>query len=254
MLTALARSPVVLQFRCFGTFTLIGENDWSAKPARARGRELLQYLVAHPNGFASREVLAEAFWPELSIDEVGNRLHLAASGARASLRDALDDVDPIRCVEGAYGWHASVAIVSDVTRFTACYNDGSPAAMREAIAIYGGELFANDRAEWIVPLRVRYTSAYLTMLERLARHALSNDDHAGSLDYGLQLRAEDPGHESAARLVMHCFAKLGRRHSAIAEYDSLCRHLRRGLNVKPTAETEALRRAILSGDHEGGAR
>ncbi|MBV8370800.1 MAG: hypothetical protein JO036_17950 [Candidatus Eremiobacteraeota bacterium] len=247
-MTALVKSSVVLSFRCFGTFTLLGEDDWSAKPARARGRELLQYLVAYPNGFASREALAEAFWPELSIDEIGNRLHLAASGARASLRAVLGDVDPIRCVEGAYGWNPALTVASDVTRFTACYADGSPAAMREAIDIYGGELFANDRSEWIVPLRVRYASAYVTMLERLARHALSNEDHAGSLDYGLRLRAEDPGHESAARLVMHCFAKLGRRHSAIAEYESLCRHLRRGLNVRPTAETEALRRAILNGE------
>jgi DNA-binding SARP family transcriptional activator len=247
-MTALAKSSSVLHFRCFGTFTLLGETDWSAKPARARGRELLQYLVAYPKGFTAREALAEAFWPELSVDEIGNRLHLAASGARASLRTAIGDVDPIRCVEGAYGWNRGVTIVSDVARFSVCYSDGSPAAMREAIAIYGGELFANDRAEWVVPLRVRYASAYVTMLERLARHALANDDHAASLDYGLRLRAEDPAHESAARLVMHCFAKLGRRHSAIAEYETLSRYLRRGLNVKPTAETEALRRAILSGD------
>src|ERR1700760_2603986 len=74
-------SPAVLRFRCFGTFTLVGASDWSAKPARARGRELLQYLVAYPNGLASRAALAEAFWPELSIDAIGNRLHLAASGA-----------------------------------------------------------------------------------------------------------------------------------------------------------------------------
>jgi DNA-binding SARP family transcriptional activator len=238
--------PVVLRFRCFGTFTLLGENAWSAKPARARGREFLQYLVSHPNAFVSREVLADAFWPDLCIDEVSNRLHLAASGARAALRDAID-ADPIRCVEGAYGWSPSVAIVSDVTRFTECYHDGSSAAMREAIGIYTGDFFANERADWIVPLRVRYASANATMLERLAREALANDDHAGSLDYALRLRAEDPSHESAARLVMRCFAKQGRRGSAIAEYEALRRHLRRSLNVEPATETESLRRAILSG-------
>lgn len=246
-MTVFAPSSAELHFRCFGTFTLLGEGEWSAKPARARGRELLQYLVAYPNRFASRTALADAFWPELSIDEIGNRLHLAASGARASLRHALGEVDPIRCADGAYGWSSAVTIVSDLTRFAACYDDGSPAAMREAIALYGGELFANEPAEWMVPLRVRYANAYLTILERLARDALAVHDHATSLDYGLRLRAADPGHESAARLVMHCFAKLGRRGSAIAEYESLCRDLRRELNVRPTAETEALRRAILRG-------
>lgn len=247
-MTTLPKSSLVLSFRCFGTFTLLGANGWSAKPTRARGREFLQYLVSHPNRFVSRDALAEAFWPEASIDEVGNRLHLAASGARASLREAIGDVDAIRCADGAYGWNPSIAVVSDLTRFTECYGDGSAAAMREAIGIYAGDFLANERGDWILPLRVRYASAYFTMLERLAREALARDDHAGSLDYGLRLRAEDPGHESAARLVMQCFAKLGRRACAIAEYEALRRHLRRGLNVKPTAETEALRSAILNGD------
>src|SRR5208283_2591949 len=95
------------------------------------------------------ERLIELFWPDESGESVAHRLHLAASALRAALRRVLDGFDALRCSGPGYLWHPSLRIVSDVETFGRLYRDGSPAAAREAVGIYAGELLAGEPGEWL---------------------------------------------------------------------------------------------------------
>lgn len=238
---------LTLNFRCFGMFAFLGVRGWEVGPPLKRGREFLQYLAVHARSMVGRDTLAEAFWPDAQMESVSHRLHLAASGARAALRGSIEAVDPIRCVSGAYGWHPSINVRSDALRFDECYGNGSLAAAEEAVNLYVGEFLAGETGDWILPTRLRYASAYVALLERLADDAMKRGDRETALRHALQLVETDRGHEGAARLAMRCLARLGRRTLAIAQYEQLRRYLKAQLGVKPTAETRKLRDRILKG-------
>jgi DNA-binding SARP family transcriptional activator len=135
--------------------------------------------------------------------------------------------------------------MTDVEAFLDAVRGESPQELLRAKSLYGGELLGSDAAEWIEPLRVRCAAAYVSVLERLAENAVSYGEYDGALSLGLELVAFDRGHEGASRLVMRCFAALGRRGRALAEYEALRAHLRKHLGLEPAPETRQLIRTIV---------
>jgi DNA-binding SARP family transcriptional activator len=213
-------------------------------------------LALNPARTVSRARLSELFWPDLCADAVKHRLHIAASGARTFLREILNGVDAIRCTPEGYAWTPGLQVTSDISRFTDLYRNGSTEAMSEAVALYGGELFAGDQSDWLQPARVKYATMYATMLERLASEAFSSGSFETALHFGLDLLAADRAHEGASRLVMRSFSAVGRRGQAAAEYETLRAYLRKHLGIEPMPETTALIRTIMGHDgavHRTGA-
>jgi DNA-binding SARP family transcriptional activator len=237
-----------LHVRSLGGFWFRTGGEWVAGPAFKRGREFLEYFCAYPRATASRDSLAETFWPSVDAESALHRLHIAACGARSVLRKMFPGIDAIRCTGGAYTWHPDVTLTSDVERFLAYYREGSLEAMSAAIGMYAGEFLAGDDAEWMYPLRVRCSSLYATMLERLAADAMSRGDHIAALDLGLRLVESDRAHEGATRLTMQALAALGRRGAALAEFDELARYLKAHLGIDPAADTLRVRATILAGE------
>jgi DNA-binding SARP family transcriptional activator len=243
----LAERPArpVLRVACFGGFRIFAPEDPATTHEPRRGREFIQYLVLHARRTASRERLAELFWPDLPPEVVKHRVHMAASSARNFLRQILQGFDAIRCTAEGYCWHPAMQVESDVDRFAALYHAGSPPAIREAVTLYAGELLEGEHGDWLAPTRVKYATMYASMLEKLALLAYEQRDFERALDYGQDLLALDRAHESAARLVMRCFDLLGRRGRAVAEYRALRDYLRRHLGSEPMPETTAVIRRIV---------
>ena len=241
------RAADVLQVRCLGTFAFRAAGTWSAGPPFKRGRELLQYLVSYPRVAASRETLAEAFWPSLDGECVTHRLHLAVSGARAALRAAFPDVEVIQCNGGSYTWHPAVHIESDFESLLSSYRSNEIRALESGVALYTGEYLAGENADWIYPLRARCANAYVTMLERLVELSSERGDRIGALEYAMRLLETDRAHEGATRTAMRLLAATGRRGAALSEYEALARYLRRHLAIEPSEQTTALRDEIIAG-------
>jgi DNA-binding SARP family transcriptional activator len=228
---------VELRFRFFGTFSIGSAAEWRSGPAPKKGREFIQYLGAYPRRVATRDELAEAFWPGNETDAVAHRIHLAASGARRYLRDMLSGRDVIDCVPGGYSWHPSVRVTSDADDLFALCRTGTIESLEAVAQLYGGAFLAGEIADWTQPLRVRCASAFGSAIDRLASLAFACGDYGKALAYGLQLVEAEPGHEGATRLVMQCFAALGQRSRAVEQYDVLCAYLRRHLGLAPMPET-----------------
>lgn len=247
-LTRHATPATTLTVQCLGEFRIAGVHGWVDSPAAKRGRDLLQYLVLRPRQPVARVRLCDAFWPDADGDSVTHRLHIAVSGARAFLRDILDGVDAIRCTNDGYAWHPAVNISSDVVPFVEHYEAGSPAAYKRAVALYHGDLFEGETADWLQPARVKYAAMYASMVEHLALLAFDAGAFAVALHHGLQLLDIDRAHEGASRLVMRSFQALGRRGPAIAEFESLRAYLRKHLGIDPMPETRRVVEAIISGE------
>lgn len=240
--------PIRLEFRCLGAFTFRGLGEWRSGPARAAGGQFLQYLVSHPHSAVSRDKLADALWPDLDADQSAHRLHLAASGARNTLRAIVPAVNPILFSDGSYAWNPALSIERDIDLLERSFDDGSPTAHIAGVRVYAGDFLTGETADWVLPMRLRYEHMYVAMLESLARTALEARDYSHATSYALALISVDRAHELATQLAMICFAKSGRRARALAEYDCLERYLRRWLGVPPTLETQRLRTKIRSGE------
>lgn len=241
-------AETAIRVQCLGEFRFATADGWQPGPPPKRGRNLLQYLVLRPHQPVSRARLCDTFWPGSDLDCLGNRLHIAASGARTYLREILGGFDAIRCTVDGYGWHPAVRLRSDLKTFSALYDDASATALREAISHYRGELFEGEDGDWFQPARVKYATMFASVLERLAWAAFDRGAFETALHYGLELLAIDRAHEGASRLVMRCFGALGRRGRALAEYEALREYLRRHLSVEPMDETTALIEKIMASD------
>ena len=237
-----------LRFRCFGQFELLGANGWKLGPSHKGGREFLEYLACHPHSITSRETLIDAFWPDVDFEVAAHRLHQAASGARTALQAAVPELDPIQYTGGCYGWHPAITIETDAMQLDEYYKEGSVEAFEHAVDLYTGELLAGESAEWVLRRRLHFAYEFVGMLERLALDAFERKRYDVAAEYALRLSNVDPAHEDAARLAMRCFANLGRRSLALAEYETLRQYLRKYLSVLPTQQTEDLRRHIAKGD------
>lgn len=239
-------AAVVLNVRCFGEFRFDGPGESRPAPAAKRGRNLLQILALRPGQLVSRGRLCELLWPGSDAESLANRLHISASGARSFLREILRGFDAIRCTAEGYAWHPAIQLRSDLAAFSNLYEEGSAASLNEAIALYRGELFEGDDADWFQPARVKFATMYASAVERLAWGAFDGGSFERALQYGLELLALDRAHEGASRLVMRCFGALGRRGRALAEYDALRAYLRRHLSVEPMPETSTLIQKIMA--------
>jgi DNA-binding SARP family transcriptional activator len=238
---------VMVEFRFLGTFAVRCGGSWHPGPPPKKGRELLQYLGTYPRRVATRDELAAAFWPGIDIDAVVHRLHLAASGARAYLRNLSGGSDALQCIGGGYAWSPGIVVTSDAERFIASTRSATPQALRSAVDLYGGDYLAGDYAEWLHPTRVRIAAARACALEAIARDHLERGSFATALAFGLDLVEAEPGHETGTRLVMRSYAALGQRTRALEQYNYLKKYLAREIGVEPTDETHRLAFELVGG-------
>jgi DNA-binding SARP family transcriptional activator len=173
----------------------------------------------------------------------------------------------LRAVLAQYGVAGVVSLTSDLVvlasdvwidaeAFRALAHQARAAAndiglFEQALALYAGDLLPEDIYEdWAASPREELRSLRQQLLLDLARlrEALGTPERA--IERLQQVVAAEPLHEEAHRALMRVYARLGRRHQALRQYQ-LCREvLDRELGIDPSDETEALQHSILEGSDE----
>jgi DNA-binding SARP family transcriptional activator len=138
---------------------------------------------------------------------------------------------------------------TDTAEFDALYGEGrrlekmlgmsgSVMYYETAIELYRGDYLVEDLYEdWTMFERERLISAYLDMLDRLAKYYRDSGRYHDSIQACYRLLQKDPCFESAYRLSMECYAQLGLITRASEQY-RMCEHvlgLRHGM--EPSEET-----------------
>jgi DNA-binding SARP family transcriptional activator len=240
-----------------GNFRLLSQG----RPIAQRGRkieQLLSILALRLDRPTTRSMLLQAIWPECDRELASQSLNSLIYHLRKGLRGALADQPPILCDDSVYRLNTQAGITVDVAIFDRHFkaakqlhcagdSDGAAAEMHQAVQLYHGDLIDTSLVELAVE-RERLRSEYLDSLSYLADGALRRREWEAGLDLGHAMLKADPCLEEAHRILMRCYAALGKRTQAIRQFE-LCRDvLRQEFDLEPERETLLLERAIRDGN------
>jgi len=212
----------------------------------ARPRELLVYLLMHPEG-RTKEQAGLAFWPDASTAQLRNNFHVTLH----RLRKALGNGDWIVLTGDRYCVDPTVVQELDVADFdrdvaaarraVKRQQEGATGQLEQALARYRGDLLDGEPVgDWHLEHRGRLQRLYVDSLMELgARHAKEEREQKAAETYRRVL-ARDELHEDALVALMRCHAGLGERSQALRVYRRFADRMREELDAEPAGEAHRL--------------
>ncbi len=239
-----------LRITLFGGFEARLGSGETVSLAGRKAQALLAYLALPPGETHSRDKLVALLWSDRGEQQARGSLRQALG----ELRKALGDADPPPLVAGrdAVALDAG-AVEVDVADFERLIDDGTPAALEHAAALYRGDLLdgigVNDPAfeEWLRNERARLHDRAREALSSLLDHETGTGDAERAIATARRLLALDPLQEAVHRTLIRLYAGKGDRALALKQYQACCDVFRVELGLKPEAETERLLDEIRAG-------
>ena len=197
-------------------------------------------------------------WPEADIEAARNNLRQTLHLARQILRGETNSVSGM--LTDHNGWlcltHEGEIWVDAEAFETAaaeCRQSKDARTYQAALALYTGELLAEDRYEdWIATRRESLRDLYLSLLSELGRMFEALGDTEQAIDIYHQLVAIDPTAEHAHRALMRLYTLKGYRQRALQQYHRLREILDRELALDPDLDSRRLHEDILYGRFQTG--
>jgi DNA-binding SARP family transcriptional activator len=228
---------------------LLDDAAWSY----ARPRELLLYLLAHPDG-RTREQIGLDFWPEISAAQVKNNFHVTLH----HLRKTLGGNGWVRYQRGRY------RVAGRVRYDAAEFEDGARKALQElrarpesapaaaslasVLAAYGGDYLEEEGAgEWHLVVRDRLSRLLGDGLMELGQYYSVEGRQGEASECFRRLLEHDPVHEEAARYLMLTLSRDDRRTEALRVYERLQKELQSELGVTPAQRVRDVAEAVRAG-------
>jgi len=219
----------------------------------ARPRELLVYLLMHPDG-RTKEQVGLAFWPEASQAQLRNSFHVTLH----RLRKAIRNPDWITLSNERYRVDPEVIAEFDVAEFereiTAARRavkrreDGAAAALERALTRFRGDFLDGEPAgDWHLEHRDRLQRVFVDALMEVGDRHAEEGRNAKAADAYRRVLARDDLNEDATRALMRCYAKAGERAQALRLYQRFSERLRKELDAEPEEETQELLETIKAG-------
>jgi predicted ATPase/DNA-binding SARP family transcriptional activator len=223
-----------VKVRALGGLEIVRDGEPVEESARAR--ELLLYLLCHPEG-RTREQIGLALWPDADAAKVRNNVHVTLH----RLRKLLGAPEWITVSGDLYAVDRKRGIELDAEVFEreagAAMRARSAERLSRAIELYRGDFFENATAgEWHLETRDRLRDLYGRALDQLARLRVFENDYAGAAEAYRKLVALDNLSEEAARGLIDALLRLGDKAGAVRVWERLARALRRELGLFPTVD------------------
>lgn len=219
----------------------------------ARPRELLVFLLMHPDG-CTKEQVGLAFWPEASSAQVRNSFHVTLH----RVRKALGGSEWIVLNNDRYRLDPAIACEFDVALFerelTAArraltrQEEGAVALLERALARYHGDFLDGEPVgDWHLTHRDRLQRLCMDGLVALGGSLIETERFPKAAEAFRRVLARDELHEEAWRQLMVCHARMGERPQALRLYQRLTDVLRKELDAEPDDETTALYERLQRG-------
>jgi predicted ATPase/DNA-binding SARP family transcriptional activator len=217
---------------------------------RRTARDLLLLLLITPGHRLPREQILDRLWPQTAPQAAERALRVALHSLRRVLEPDLHEGRASAYIEAAGGvvamrqeaglWVDADAFEAALTRAERASDGERVSALREAVALCGGELLADKPyADWAVARREWLRRAWRRAVLELAEHELASAPLT-PVPVLERLVAEDPTDEAAHCALMRAFFAGGRRDEALRQYARCIAALRDELEAEPSAETAAL--------------
>jgi DNA-binding SARP family transcriptional activator len=249
----------MLAIRCLGPFEISRAGESISTGWRAKGRELLAYLVAHPAG-APKDRIIDELWPDVEPRVGGARFDRCATYVRATARGTEDSRMYVERVgESAYrldegAWWVDVWEFERLIRQAERSDDADEAVtkFRDAVALYRGEFCDDAYYPWLEGIRERSRNLFVEACGRLAYLLSTVEEHDQALSVLDRAIQTDPVCEDLVRRAIAVEAALGRRGAALARYRKLEATLDEQLSVEPDPETRGLVERLLGPRERAG--
>jgi DNA-binding SARP family transcriptional activator len=251
--------PHMLAIRCLGPLDISRVGESIPTGWRAKGRELLAYLVAHPAG-APKERIIDELWPDIEPRVGVARFDRCATYVRATARGTEDSRMYVERVgESAYrlddsAWWVDAWEFERLIREAERSDDATEAItrFRDAVALYRGEFCDDGYYPWLDGIRERFRNLFVEACGRLAYLLSTAEEHDQALSVLDRAIATDPVCEDLVRRAIAVEAALGRRGAALARYRKLEATLDEQLSVEPDPETRGLVERLLGPGERAG--
>ena len=206
-------------------------------------------ILALPAGTAhSRDKLASLLWSDRGDQQARDSLKHALTKLRQCMPSA---AQPLVIADRLTVKLDAGAISVDVARFGHLLDEGTPAALEQAMALYRGDLLdgigIKDSAfeEWLLIERQRLRNRFEEALARMLAQSMAEGARERAVVAARRLLALDPLREEACRALMTAHAERGETAQALKLFEALRERLRSELKVEPSRETLNLHQAIL---------
>jgi len=244
--------------RCLGPLEISRSGTVLATRWRAKSRELLAYLVAHPAG-AAKERIFEELWPEIEPGQGVARFDRAASQVRTQVRGTGSSRAFLERVGDSYrlekeAWWVDAWEFERLVREAVRSEEVAEgvAKLRDAVELYRGEFCDDQYFSWAEPIRERFRSLFVEASARLADLLSGAGEHEEALSVLDRAIKTDPVCEDLTRRAMVIEVSVGRRAAALSRYRKLEVVLEEELGVEPDPETQALVRQLVPQISRGG--
>jgi predicted ATPase/DNA-binding SARP family transcriptional activator len=243
----------VLCISLLGAFSItvgghvIPDDAWRLRKAKT----LIKLLALAPERRLHADRATELLWAGREEASARNNLHQAIFAARRALDSAgLEGRNRLELHEDVIALCPDDPVRIDVLAFeeaaATARAQRDPAAYRDALDSYDGELLPEDRyEEWTASRRDALHELRLALGIELAELEAS-DDPAAAIDRLRSVLVDAPLHEPAHRALMRLYVAGGRRQEALAQFQELKLGLRREFEDEPDDETRRLYREILT--------
>jgi DNA-binding SARP family transcriptional activator len=232
----------MLRVSVLGTFEFFAGGE--ALPAEAGGSQRLLAFLALRDRAVMRATVAGTLWPEASDDHAHSSLRSAISRLSTQNRQAIV-VNPLDLRLGD-------AVTVDIREARALAHrllDVDRAPAREdlspvSIDVLSADLLPDWYDDWILLEGEDWRQLRLHALEALARQFTTNGRYGDATGAALAAVRADPLRESPHTTLIRAHLAEGNQSEAIREFDRYRAQLRSELGLEPTAELQALIRAL----------
>lgn len=238
-----------LHLELLGDFRLRTESGSLITISARKSQAMLAFLAMKPSQLVSRDKMAGLLWSSTAPEQARQSLRQTLS----TLRKELATVSPKKILveEGDFLSLDSSQVRCDVVEFESLVATGTAEALDPATRLYAGDFldgFQIDEEkfdQWVLAERDRLhrmaLRAHANLVEQLTR--------VGSIDEAIAVAQQslrvDSLQESVHRSLMRLFLQSGDLLTALQQYDSCAKLLRRELDIEPDAETRALQHEIV---------
>jgi two-component SAPR family response regulator len=215
---------------------------------KKQAKELFFFLVDRKR--ATKDMIAEGFWPEFSSGRRSANTHTAVHAIRAAFgKDAVRLEDEVYFVE--IGPHFRF----DVDEFLAAADaaerlpKGDPRrlfALTEAVRLYGGPFIPSSTSAWVVDRRRELETKYLDLISALASEALVRDQPIRVIDQLRRALAIDPLRNDFNLKYLEALGRLGQISEVSSHYERYSRLVREELGIDPPDELRSLYARLIS--------
>lgn len=230
-----------MQIRVAGK--LITTANWKTQTSR----DFFLYILAHADG-ATKEEIAEMFWPEVTIDTSKLRFKNTIYRVRKAV-----GADCISYIDEYYRFNQSIDYEYDVEEFSREITHAAQCEdpvdqiqhYRAAINLYHGPYLPKLDFQWVLNVRAQLQQAFMETVIKLANLYLNSEQYKAAIQTASRALEEDPCSEAAYRLIMLANSALGSRVEVVRQFEKCKQTLKTELNVEPSQQTRALFETLM---------